>query len=277
MHLEFPIRPERLTPAEQRLLEYIEGNREEFLFMTIGQLAAKMGLSEATISRFARHLGCQDFKQLKNIVIEQNHLEGPAGKLAGTLFTGNGEESFQAAEYLKKQMLYLEKTMQNLEPQVFLQAVETILSAKRIFIHAKSASASMGQLLFFRLRRLGLPVAQIPSGGTEMMEGLAQAGEDDVVLFFGFSKVSWEGKVILDCRKTAGYKTICFTSRLLAPREEQADINLYVYRGEEKEYHSMTAAAAVVDALIVAISERLGADGAKNLQRIHRMKKKYRI
>ena len=109
MHLEFPIRPERLTPAEQRVLEYIEGNREEFLFMTIGQLAAKMGLSEATISRFARHLGCQDFKQLKNIVIEQNHLEGPAGKLAGTLFTGNGEEPFQAAEYLKKQMLYLEK------------------------------------------------------------------------------------------------------------------------------------------------------------------------
>ena len=222
------------------------------------------------------NLGCQDFKQLKNIVIEQNHLEGPAGKLAGTLFTGNGEEPFQAAEYLKKQMLYLEKTMQNLEPQVFLQAVETILSAKRIFIHAKSASASMGQLLFFRLRRLGLPVAQIPSGGTEMMEGLAQAGEDDVVLFFGFSKVSWEGKVILDCRKTAGYKTICFTSRLLAPREEQADINLYVYRGEEKEYHSMTAAAALVDALIVAISERLGADGAKNLQKIHKMKKRYR-
>ena len=134
----------------------------------------------------------------------------------------------------------------------------------------------MGQLLFFRLRRLGLPVSQIPSGGTEMMEGLAQAGEDDVVLFFGFSKVSWEGKVILDCRKTAGYKTICFTSRLLAPREEQADINLYVYRGEEKEYHSMTAAAALVDALIVAISERLGADGAKNLQKIHKMKKRYR-
>ena len=39
----------------------------------------------------------------------------------------------------------------------------------------------------------------------------------------------------------------------------------------------IAAAAALVDALIVAISERLGADGAKNLQRIHRMKKKYRI
>ena len=104
MHLKFPVTPEKLTPAERKLLEYIEGNREEFLFMTIGQLAAKLEVSEATISRFARHLGCQDFKQLKNIVIEQNHLEGPAGKMAGTLFTDGSESSFQAANYLRQQM-----------------------------------------------------------------------------------------------------------------------------------------------------------------------------
>ncbi len=35
-------------------------------------------------------------------------------------------------------------------------------------------------------------------------------------------------------------------------KEECADINLYACRGEEKEYHSMTAAAAVVDALVLA-------------------------
>ena len=110
-----------------------------------------------------------------------------------------------------------------------------------------------------------------------MMEGLAQAEENDLVIFFGFSKVSWEGQVILDCQKTAGYRTLCFTGRLHAPKEEQADVNLYVYRGEAGEYHSMTAAAALVDALVVAVSERLGADGAKNLQKIHKMKKRYRI
>ena len=49
MHLEFPKTPKRLTPAEQKLLEYIEGNREEFLFITIGQLAAKLEVPEATI------------------------------------------------------------------------------------------------------------------------------------------------------------------------------------------------------------------------------------
>ena len=275
MHLEFPKTPKRLTPAEQKLLEYIEGNREEFLFMTIGQLAAKLEVSEATISRFARHLGCQDFKQLKSIVIEQNHLEGPAGKLAGTLFAGGDENTFETANYLRQQMLYLEKTVQHLDAQVFDRAVNEILSAKRIWIHAKSASASLGQLLYFRLRRLGLSVAKFPSGGTEMLEGLAQAKEGDLVIFFGFSKVSWEGRVILDYKKSAGYNTLCFTGRLHAPKEERADVNLYVYRGEMREYHSMTAAVALIDALVVSISQKMGANSAENLQKIHKMKKRY--
>ena len=195
----------------------------------------------------------------------------------GTLFTGSSEDSFQAANFLNKQMLYLEKTMQHLDKQTFEDAIGEILSARRIWIHAKSASTSMGQLLFFRLRRLGLPVSQLPSGGTEMLEGLAQAEENDLVIFFGFSKVSWEGQVILDCQKNAGYRTLCFTGRLHAPKEEQADVNLYVYRGEAGEYHSMTAAAALVDALVVAVSEKLGAGGATNLQKIHKMKKRYRL
>lgn len=110
-----------------------------------------------------------------------------------------------------------------------------------------------------------------------MLEGLAQVKEGDLVIFFGFSKVSREGRAILECQEEFGYHTLCFTGRLRAPRDEQADVNLYVYRGEAGEYHSMTAATAMVDALVVALSERLGADGAKNLQTVYKLKKKYRM
>ena len=71
MYLQFPKTPERLTPAEQRILEFIEGNREEFLFMSIGQAADRLEISEATISRFARHMGCQDFKELKMLLSDR--------------------------------------------------------------------------------------------------------------------------------------------------------------------------------------------------------------
>ncbi len=272
MPLQFPQSPEKLTPAERRLLEFIESHREEFLFMTIGQLSADLGVSEATISRFARHLGCQDFKQLKNQVLAQNHLEGPAGKLARTVLA-DGE--FDPHRYLMQQQTCLQKTMDALDPAAFEEAVEALLSARRVFIQAKSASASMGQLLFFRLRRLGLPVELLPGSGTELLEGLVQAGQGDLVVFFGFSKVSAEGRMILRRQREAGYRTLCFTGRLHPPAEERADLNLYVYRGTEKEYHSMTAAAALVDTLVVAASQRLGADGAARLKELHRMKQEF--
>lgn len=274
MQLEFPQMPEKLTPAEQGLLEYIEGNREEFLFMTIGQLALRMHVSEATISRFARHLGCQDFKQLKQLVLSQNHLEGPAGKLAGTLFA---EGEFQALNFLRQQQVCLERTMQQLDEQEFCAAIEAICSAERIFIHAKSASFSMAQLLFFRLRRLNLQVSLLPSGGTELLEGLVQAGEGDLVILFGFSKVSSEGRIILQEQNHAAYRTLCFTSRVHIQEEDRADMNLYVYRGEQKEYHSMTAAAALIDALVVAVSEYRGAEGVRQMNRLHRLKQRYRM
>ena len=144
-----------------------------------------------------------------------------------------------------------------------------------MYIHAKSASASVGKLLFFRLRRLGIPVVLLPSGGSELLEGLAQVQADDLVIFFAFSKTSWEGRTILGCCREVGCKTLCFTSRLVVPEEDTADLELYVYRGEASEYHSMTAAVALVDALTVAVTEQLGADGAMRLQRLHQLKKAY--
>lgn len=274
MRLYFPEMAEKLTGTEQKILEFIEENREEFLFMTIGQLAAQMKVSEATISRFAKHLGCKDFKQVKAEVMEQNHLEGPAGKMAGTLFKSDRQDNLS---YLRKQQVYLEKTMEYLKEEDMDCAVKEILAADRVFIHAKNASAGVAQLLAFRLRRLGIHIRSIPSCGTEMLEGVASAREGDLVILFAFSKISREGRVILEQQKAVGYRTIEFTSRLHAPEEDLANVNLYVYRGQEKEYHSMTAAAAVIDALVVAVSDKLGADGAKNMQKLYRLKKKYQL
>lgn len=273
MKLQFPQASDKLTQREQYILEYIEGHREEVLFLSIGQLAAQIGVSEATVSRFVRHLGCRDYKQLKSLILKQNHLEGPAGKMAGTLFSGEG---FGAVQYLRKQQQCLEKTIAHLEEAVFERAVQAVLEGKHVYIHAKSASASAGSLLFFRLRRLGLPVVLLPSGGSELLEGLAQAEAEDLVIFFAFSKISWEGHTILNCQKEIGYRTLCFTSRLILPKGDAADIDLYVNRGETNEYHSMTAATALVDALIVAVSEQLGAKGAMRLQRLHQLKKAIR-
>ena len=69
---------------------------------------------------------------------------------------------------------------------------------------------------------------------------------------------------------------MAFTSRLYAPQEQRADINLYVYRGEKEEFHSMTAPAAMIDALILALSEKDQGDTARNLLKIQKLKEKFK-
>ena len=56
MYFSFPQTPDRLTDTEQSIIEYIAGHKDQFLCMTIGQLSVELSISEATISRFARHV-----------------------------------------------------------------------------------------------------------------------------------------------------------------------------------------------------------------------------
>ena len=256
MDLRLPAAAGELTRAEQKILDYINTNTETFLFSSIGQLAERLELSDATVSRFARHVGCR----------------GPAVKLAATLSQG---ARFSPQAWLERQRAYLETTIQQLSTGEFDRAVEALCSAQRVFVHGKNASASLAQLLHFRLRRLGLQVSLLPSGGSELLEGLSQAAENDLVVLFSFSKLSREGRILLEHSRAAGYRTLAFVGRTCLPAEERADVSLFAYRGTEKEYHSMAAPAALLDALAVAAAERLGAESAERLQSLHQMKKDY--
>ena len=115
MTLQLPVSLAELTRAEQKILDFINTNPDTFLFSSIGQLAQQLELSDATLSRFARHVGCQDFKELKNLVLEQS-ASGPAVKLAGALQEG---ESFSLSAWMNRQQLYLQKTAEQLDPAEF--------------------------------------------------------------------------------------------------------------------------------------------------------------
>lgn len=260
------------TKTEQKIAEYIEKNTNTFLFMSIGALAQELGTSEATISRFARHVGYQDFKEMKSGIAQQKSDMGPARKIASTLLKDQG---FDITRWFAMQQQCLEKTLSQLDLEEFNDAIGQIQQAGRIFIHAKNASASAGELLFFRLRRLGYDVQLIPSGGSEVVEGIAHAGKGDVVIFFSYAKLSRESRFILEYAKQIGFTTIAFTSRVHAPQNERASYNLYVYRGEEEEYHSLTTGVALVDALILALSEKMQSKSAENLVKVQKLKQKF--
>ena len=272
MEIVIPDLPNKYTKSDAKLFEYISNHTEAFLFMSISQLSKETGMSEATISRFAKHMGYQDYKDMRSKMIQHQPLGGAANKLAGTL---SKNESFDVQRWFRFQQECIKTTAENINGETFRKIIETLKSAERIYIHAKNASSSAAQLLFFRLRRLGFNVFLIPSGGSETIEGIAHAQKGDVAILFSFSKLSKEGKYILDYSKQAGFSTVAFTSRRIMPREECADYSMYVYRGEDREYHSVSSAIVMVDALILALSEEIKSVATERLRKVQELKRQY--
>ena len=253
MNLSFPQMPEKLTSTEQDIVEYIAAHRDEFLCMTIGQLSAALHISEATVSRFAQR--------------------GPAQKLNHTLQTGDGD---LLTAWMEQQRYNLQKTLDLLDRDAFAAAVAALLGARKIFLHARNASRAPAVLLEYRLRRIGLEVEQLPSAGSELAERLAAIGPQDVVVLFGFAKVSQAAGVILDRQQQAGYRTILFTSCVWHGEGPRADIELFVYRGDEKEQHSMSSPISVAEALSLALSAQMGGAALARLDEIQQLKAAYK-
>jgi len=238
--------------------------------MAIGQLSKKMCVSVATLSRFVRHAGFRDFKELKAAIARQSDYEPPAEKMTGTLTTQT-----RALELLEYQQFCITKTLQLLSETEMEKAVQAIAAARTVYLFGKGASAGLAALLHFRLNRLGKKAVVLPGGGSELFEGLVHAGKSDLVILFGFQRIPREAKVILEHRGEAQYHTLLISSKLFDGESKRADINLFVYRGEAKEYHSMTAPTALIDALVVLTAQKLGAPALKNLSALYQLKEKY--
>ena len=273
MTLTFPNNEVNTTKSEDKIIEFIETQKEDFLFMTINEVAETLNVSDATVSRFAKKVGCEDFKDLKNKVLNQIPSIDASKKMANTI---QSEKGMGLASYLKKQMYNIEKTLENIDLKDFQKATKSIISAKKIWIFGRKSSRYLAEMLNFRLARVGLDSQILPYAGSEFVEKLAFLDKGDLVIFFSFSKLSKEAKIILDCQKNIPFQTLGFTSRLHAPKEELADINLYAYRGPIDEYHSQTVPMALVDALVINVSDELKEESLDNLKKIKTMKIKYK-
>lgn len=261
------------TPTEQRMIDSICQNYTDFSYLTIGQLAAQLGVSEATVSRFVRHAGYSDFKEMRAALLAAHASETPAGKLSQTL---QETKSGSVADIFTRQQQYLQKTLLYLDDAQMEAAVSAVLGAKNVYLYGKGASAGLAQIFAFRLNRFGIAVHLLPSGGSEIFEQLVNITADDLVIVFGFQKTPREAAVLLNHKKEAGYGTILITSRLYQEENLPADIRLFVYRGENQEYHSMTTAMTLVDALVLLTAQRMESASFEKLSRLYRLKEKYR-
>jgi DNA-binding MurR/RpiR family transcriptional regulator len=255
-----------LNGAQKRLGHYLQTDSSALLLSNVGDLARAVGVSKATVVRFAKSLGYKGFPELRREIQQEMRRKLRAADRMEETFAelDNGENIF--AKLIKRDIQLLEETLQAATFPDFHKAVEIILRARKVFLIGLNASMALAYLLHFRLVRVKKEAHWIfLTGGTSLLEQLAFMDEADVLIAIDFLQVPREVQTALQHAKKVGAPILGITDFPTSPIARAADVCLYAKRGLHTTVNSLTPAFSLVNALAIAVSWATKGDSIKAL------------
>jgi DNA-binding MurR/RpiR family transcriptional regulator len=265
-----------LNGAQKRLGHYLKNDSAALLLSNVSDLADAVGVSKATVVRFAKSLGYKGFPDFKrDIQGEMRRKLRAASRMEQTFAElGNDENIF--AKLIKRDIELLQETLQAVSSSDFHKAVEIIWRARKVFIIGLNASMALAYLLHFRLVRVKKDVHWIfLTGGTSLLEQLAFMERQDVLIAIDFVNVPREVQTALHHAKKVGAPILGITDFPSSAIAKAADVCLYAKRGLHSTVNSLTPAFSLVNALAIAVAWTKKGDSIKALNDLDKLLEGY--
>lgn len=203
-------RSSQLRLAEQKVAEAILGDLSSAASASIGELAAKANVSVASVTRFAKAMGCRDVREFKfllaqAVAVGQRFFEGSQGIEA--------QQPPELADVVCNDIhAVLELNRALLNPDMLLAAAELLRGARMIYCFGMGGgSTMMSDEARYRLARLGRPVATYHDAILQKMVA-ATVDKNDVLLVF--SATGQVPELLANCEvaREYGVKLIAITA-----------------------------------------------------------------
>lgn len=219
-----------LSKSEALVAEYISGNPEEVINLSVSALADACGVSEPTIIRACRNIGFSGYQALKIALIQS--MSAP--------MEYSGEE-VESGDDMQTAMLKVfgaaadavSLTRENINIKDMQSAADALLKARRIFIFGVGGSAAVASDVQHKFMRLGLDATAYSDMNVQAIAA-AYAGRDDVIFAISHSGSS---KAVVDNTKLAksnGATVISLSSMGKSPLTELADVSLFTVANETR-------------------------------------------
>lgn len=252
-----------LTATEKRIAQFILDDVQTATTLPIAEMAKLTETSQASITRFARAIGCKDVRELKV-------------KLAQSLAVGQrfilDVPDLEGVQGIYETIInVLEMNRRALDPDSLSRAVEWLSGARQILaIGMGGGSTICAQEVQFRLFRLGLPVVS-QSDGLLVRMMCSAVSPNDVVLALSLGGYTQEVMDSAAIARQYGAKVIAITPEA-TPLAENADLvlplivreNDYIFKPSTSRY----AMLAMVDVLATELAVVNKAETKNRLRRI---------
>lgn len=253
-----------LTATEKRIAQFILDDVQAAAALPISEMARQTQTSQASITRFARAIGCKDVRELKV-------------KLAQSLAVGQrfilDVPDLEGVQGIYETIInVLEINRRALNPESLNKAVTWLSNARQILALGMGGGSTIcAQELQFRLFRLGLPVVSQSDGLLVRMMAASVSPNDIVVALSlgGFTPELVESTAIA---RQYGAKIIAITPHD-TPLAQSADIVLpLIVRENDYIFKPSTSRYAMLAMIDVLATELAMANKSQAKDRLRRIK-----
>jgi DNA-binding MurR/RpiR family transcriptional regulator len=262
----------QLTKSEKRIANYLRKNQEESAFLAAGEIADRLGLSEATLVRFARSLGFSSYPAMRTVLQEAfrrrvTHSTRLRGRLEDLRQGGDIFERLVVSE-----MDYLTQALETVDRKALQKTVELMRTCERIFVFGVGPSVSLADLMEIRLRRFGRQIVPLTTAGREMLEPLMSMKANDLLFMICFFDISPAQNLVLNYANEVNCKVIVLTDTLESIIGEKADIVLAARRGPMAEFHSLVVPMTIINTILLALANEDKDQVMENLDKLDQLR-----
>ncbi|HLT59117.1 MAG TPA: MurR/RpiR family transcriptional regulator [Limnochordales bacterium] len=247
-----------LTNSEKLIARYLIDAPEEFALSSARRTADAVGVSEASVTRFAYALGFSGFSQLRERLqkeLMQRSNRGFKDLLDASYrsATGNAPHLF---DFLREDMELLERSMRKLSLDAFERAVQAILQADTITVAGSRRARGLAVILAITLNNIrgNTQLASMYSG--ELADEIQRLRPDGLLIAFAFARYVRETVLMVRLAAQKGVPTIVITDSPLSPPAQPAHIVLTVETQHRAHRLSYVAALSVANALASTVAYR---------------------
>lgn len=243
----------RLSPGQRRIAQYLIEHITEAAFLSITDLADRVGVSQPSVTRFAAAVGFSGYPALRE------KLQSIA---LGTLAKGpeapeeNGANELQAA--VDAEIDNLENLRRDFaDPDQVIDIGRKLSQSTPLTILGLRISASLAEYFAYAARRIHPDVRLVTRGGSVAYDALLQSREagGTWVLAFSMPRHAQETLTAVRVARSAGLRVALVTDLALGPVADTADVVFATGTGSRLVFDSYAAPGVMAAALLQAMTD----------------------
>lgn len=245
-----------LSKGQKKIANAVLNDYDKVAYLTAAKLGTLVGVSESTVVRFADELGFEGYSQFQIAVQELVRIKlTPNQRIEITkqrIGRGDVIDNVMESDINK-----IKHTLERLDRKAFINAVDSIISARTIYITGARSSEPIARHLSYNLSLIFDNVKFIvPTSSSEVFEQMYSIGEEDVVIAFSFPRYSSKMINGIKFAKQKNAKVVVFTDSDVSPLVEFADCVLIAQSDMASFMDSLVAPLSIINAIIIEITAR---------------------